>query len=50
MGFLTDNVGLISGIISIVAGLVVIIWPRLIAYLIGGYLLVVGIIMVLAAL
>jgi uncharacterized membrane protein HdeD (DUF308 family) len=43
-------VGLISGIISIVVGLVIIIWPRLIAYLIGGYLLVVGIIMVLAAL
>ncbi|MDD2251893.1 MAG: hypothetical protein PHT28_01990 [Dehalococcoidales bacterium] len=50
MGFLADNVGLISGIISIVVGLVIIIWPRLIAYLIGGYLLVVGIIMVLAAL
>lgn len=49
MGFLANNAGLISGIISIVVGLVIIIWPRLIAYLIGGYLVVVGIIFVLAA-
>ncbi len=33
-------------IISIVVGIVVIIWPRIIAYIIGGYLVVVGIIIV----
>jgi len=42
--------GLVAGIISIVVGIVVIIWPRIIAYIIGGYLVVVGIIAVVAAL
>ena len=49
MGFLASHAGLISGIISILVGLVIIFRPRFIAYLIGGYLLVVGIIMVLAS-
>ena len=42
--------GLVAGIISIVVGIVVIIWPRIIAYIIGGYLVIVGIIAVVAAL
>ena len=42
--------GLVAGIISIVVGIVVVIWPRIIAYIIGGYLVVVGIIAVVAAL
>ncbi|MBN1370071.1 MAG: hypothetical protein JW954_07555 [Dehalococcoidaceae bacterium] len=50
MGFLADNVGLIAGIISIVVGLIIIFWPRLIAYIIGGYLVIVGIIYILATL
>jgi uncharacterized membrane protein HdeD (DUF308 family) len=46
---LAENIGLIAGIISVVAGLVVIFWPRLIAYLIGGYLVIVGVICILAS-
>jgi len=42
--------GLVAGIISIVVGIVVIVWPRIIAYIIGGYLVIVGIIAVVAAL
>ncbi len=42
--------GLVAGIISIVAGIVVIVWPRIIAYIIGAYLVVVGVIAVVAAL
>ena len=49
MGLLADNWWKITGIISIVAGLVIIFWPRLIAYLVGGYLVVVGVITILAA-
>ncbi len=41
--------GLTAGIISIVVGLIVIIWPRIIAYIIGVYLVIVGIIAVVAA-
>ena len=41
---------LIIGIISIVVGIIVIIWPRVIAYIIGIYLIVVGILAVIAAL
>jgi uncharacterized membrane protein HdeD (DUF308 family) len=42
--------GLVAGIISIVVGIVVIAWPRIIAYIIGAYLVIVGIIAVVAAL
>lgn len=35
--------GLIAGIISIIVGILVIVWPRLIAYVVGGYLVVIGI-------
>jgi len=42
--------GLLAGIISIVVGIVVILWPRIIAYVIGAYLVIVGIIAVVAAL
>jgi uncharacterized membrane protein HdeD (DUF308 family) len=36
--------GLLGGIISIVAGAVVIIWPKIIAYIIGIYLIIIGVI------
>jgi uncharacterized membrane protein HdeD (DUF308 family) len=36
--------GLIEGIISIVAGAIVIIWPKVIAYIIGIYLIIIGVI------
>ena len=42
--------GLIGGIISIVVGIVIILWPRVIAYVIGGWLIVVGVLAVLATL
>ncbi len=42
--------GLVGGIISIVVGVMVIIWPRIIAFVIGAYLVIIGIIAVVAAL
>lgn len=42
--------GLIAGIITIAAGIVIIIWPKIIAYIIGIYLIIVGLVAVLAAL
>lgn len=41
--------GLITGILSIIVGLVIIIWPRLITFFIGGYLILIGILAVIAA-
>ncbi|MBE0481411.1 MAG: DUF3096 domain-containing protein [Dehalococcoidia bacterium] len=41
--------GLIAGIISVVVGLIIMVWPRLIAYVIGIYLIVIGIIAIVAA-
>jgi uncharacterized membrane protein HdeD (DUF308 family) len=41
--------GLVGGLLSIFAGIAVIVWPRIIAYVIGVYLIVIGIIAVLAA-
>ena len=41
--------GMVAGIISILVGIVVIAWPRIIAYVIGVYLIIVGIIAVVAA-
>ena len=42
--------GIIGGIISIIFGIVIIVWPRLIAYLVGGWLIIIGILAILAAL
>jgi hypothetical protein len=42
--------GLVGGIMSIVVGVLVIIWPRMIAFVIGAYLVIIGIIAVVAAL
>lgn len=42
--------GIIGGIISILFGIVIIVWPRLIAYLIGGWLIIIGMLAILAAL
>jgi uncharacterized membrane protein HdeD (DUF308 family) len=41
--------GLVGGIVSIFAGIVVIAWPRVIAYVIGIYLILVGTIAIVAA-
>ena len=41
--------GLIGGVLAIVAGIIVIIWPRIIAWVLGIYLIIFGIFAVLAA-
>ena len=43
-------VGIIGGIISILVGIVIIVWPRIIAYVIGGWLIIVGVLAILQAL
>ena len=43
-------VGIIGGIISILVGIVIFVWPRIIAYVIGGWLIVVGVLAILQAL
>jgi uncharacterized membrane protein HdeD (DUF308 family) len=44
---MTVSGGLIAGIISIVVGIIIIIWPRVIAYIVGIYLIVVGVIYII---
>ncbi len=39
--------GVIGGIISILVGIVIIVWPKIIAYVIGGWLIVVGVLAIL---
>jgi hypothetical protein len=39
--------GVIGGIVSILVGIVIIVWPRIIAYVIGGWLIVVGVLAIL---
>ena len=41
--------GLATGIISILVGIAVIAWPRILAYMVGIYLIVVGVIFIVAA-
>jgi len=48
-GFLEIG-GLVAGILSIVVGLIVIFKPRILAYVIGGYFIIVGVLAVIAAL
>ena len=42
--------GLIAGIISIAAGVVVLIWPKILAYIIGIYLIIIGAVAVITVL
>jgi hypothetical protein len=42
--------GLIGGIISILAGIIVIFWPRILAYVLGIYLVIIGIIAIISSL
>jgi uncharacterized membrane protein HdeD (DUF308 family) len=42
--------GLIAGILTIVAGIVILVWPKVIAYIIGIYLIIVGLVAVIAVL
>ncbi|MBP1707641.1 MAG: hypothetical protein H6Q39_1365 [Chloroflexi bacterium] len=41
--------GLVGGILAILAGIIVIIWPRIIAYIIGIYLIIIGILAVISS-
>ena len=41
--------GLVGGLLSVLAGIAVIVWPRIIAYVIGIYLIAIGAIAILAA-
>jgi len=41
--------GLVPGILAIIAGIIIIIWPRIIAYIVGVYLVVIGIIAIINA-
>ncbi len=40
--------GLIGGIISIIVGIIIIVWPRVIAFVIGGWLIIIGVLAILA--
>ena len=42
--------GLVAGIISIIAGIVVLVWPKVLAYIIGIYLIIVGAVAVITVL
>jgi len=48
-GFLATG-GLVVGIISIVVGILIVVWPRIIAYAVGIYLVIIGVVAVLAVL
>jgi uncharacterized membrane protein HdeD (DUF308 family) len=50
MGGLFSISGLVAGILSIIAGVVVLVWPRILAYIIGIYLIIVGAVAVFAML
>ena len=41
--------GLIGGILTIAAGIIVIVWPKILAYIIGFYLIIIGILAIIAA-
>lgn len=41
--------GLVGGIASIFVGIAVIVWPKLIAYVIGAYLILIGVVATVAA-
>lgn len=42
--------GIIASILAILVGIIIIIWPHIIAYVIGIYLIVVGVLGLIAAL
>ena len=42
--------GLVAGIVTIAAGVIVLIWPKILNYIVGIYLVIVGVIAVIGAL
>ncbi len=49
MGGILGVGGLIGGIITLIVGIIILAWPRIIAYVIGIWLIIVGILAVVAA-
>ena len=49
MGLLSIG-GLIAGIIAVVFGIVILVWPKILAYLIAIYLIIVGVIAIVGSL
>ena len=41
--------GLIAGLITIAAGIIILIWPKVLAYILGIYLIIIGLVIVIAA-
>lgn len=42
--------GLIGGVITLVLGVIILVWPRIIAYAIGIWLIIVGVVAILNSL
>ncbi len=42
--------GLWGGILAIIAGIIIMIWPAIIAYVIGIYLIIVGVLTIIGSL
>jgi hypothetical protein len=42
--------GLIIGLLTIAVGIIIIVWPRIIAYIIGVYLIIAGLVTIIAVL
>ena len=42
--------GFVGGLISITTGIIILVWPRILAYIIGIYLIIIGLITVIAVL
>ena len=49
MGGILGTGGLVGGIITLVVGIIILAWPRIIAYVIGIWLIIVGILAIVAA-
>ena len=49
MGGILGIGGLVGGIITLLVGIVILVWPRIIAYVIGIWLIIVGILAIVAA-
>ncbi len=42
------SLGLIASILAIIAGIIIIIWPHIVSYIIAIYLIIVGIVGIIA--
>lgn len=46
---LTSTNALIFGIVSLLAGILILVWPRVLNYIVAAWLIVVGIVWIIAA-